>query len=686
MASLRGASAFVTGGGSGIGRAICVDLAKHGCHVTVADVSDAGARATADLAGPNATPVYCDVASSASQEAAFADHIRRNGGLDIAVLNAGIPERGDLLSAQDDSWRPTLDIDLGAVLDGIRLASQAMAPAGGRREGRQGVLITVASAGGFFSMPFSPVYAAAKAGVVHATRSVAKPLLERNIRICALCPEFVDTPLVAEARAQSGPQSPFYRATAGTLLTADKVAEAAHVLITDPNRVGQCLVLRMTGEWMEAVPPSQTLQYIPRPATSTSPIVPAWREWATQGLAGGRTTRTVMIRRLSNDFRAATRLETRPVPAPGPGQVLLRTVYAGINASDINYTSGKYHASTAAAEAQLPFPSGFEAVSVVAEVGPGVKHPRPGQAVATMVSGSFSDYTLVPARACLDVPGPSPEYVALLTSGLTASIGLQECGRLRKGETVLITAAAGGAGQFAVQLAKLAGCHVIATVGSEDKARLIRSLGADRAVNYRTEDLKAVLRAEYPRGVDVVWESVGGEWFGTCLNALAQKGRLIVIGAMSQYKGPDGWKPMPHRGLPEKVLNKSTTVTGFLLLHYTHEFRRHLALLISLYSAGKLKIILDSPEHVGIKAVPAAVDRLQSGQSSGKVRRGCQGIGTAVPSDHLADRLAGSDTGTAPGMGMSSTLGDMLDAGVRAHQRGPPAAGGSQAVMLLAST
>lgn len=75
------------------------------------------------------------------------------------------------------------------MLDGIRLASQAMAPAGGRREGRQGVLITVASAGGFFSMPFSPVYAAAKAGVVHATRSVAKPLLERNIRICALCPE-----------------------------------------------------------------------------------------------------------------------------------------------------------------------------------------------------------------------------------------------------------------------------------------------------------------------------------------------------------------------------------------------------------------------------------------------------------------------------------------------------------------
>lgn len=162
-------------------------------------------------------------------------------------------------------------------------------------------------------------------------------------------------------------------------------------------------------------------------------------------------------------------------------------------------------------------------------------------------------------------PPPSPQTMSNSKQPhppVRTAAGLQECGRLRKGETVLITAAAGGAGQFAVQLAKLAGCHVIATVGSEDKARLIRSLGADRAVNYRTEDLKAVLRAEYPRGVDVVWESVGGEWFGTCLNALAQKGRLIVIGAMSQYKGPDGWKPMPHRGLPEKVLNKSTTVTG----------------------------------------------------------------------------------------------------------------------------
>lgn len=154
MASLRGASAFVTGGGSGIGRAICVDLAKHGCHVTVctsrtrllcvcrfglpmlapprmvepsfphpptlqvADVSDAGARATADLAGPNATPVHCDVASSASQEAAFADHIRRNGGLDIAVLNAGISERG--AGPEEGLW-----LDLWSVIRGPRCRSMA---------------------------------------------------------------------------------------------------------------------------------------------------------------------------------------------------------------------------------------------------------------------------------------------------------------------------------------------------------------------------------------------------------------------------------------------------------------------------------------------------------------------------------------------------------------------------------
>lgn len=126
-----------------------------------------------------------------------------------------------------------------------------------------------------------------------------------------------------------------------------------------------------------------------------------------------------------------------------------------------------------------------------------------GTAVATMEAG-FSEYGVVAARRVLPVPCPAPEVVALLTSGLTASLALEEVGGLRlpghnsqsnstgagqqqRGaqKTVLVTAAAGGTGQFAVQLAKLAGCHVVATCGGPAKARLLRQLGADRVIDYK---------------------------------------------------------------------------------------------------------------------------------------------------------------------------------------------------------
>lgn len=360
----------------------------------------------------------------------------------------------------------------------------------------------------------------------------------------------------------------------------------------------------------------------------------AWRDWARAGFPTGGAlpgaTRAVAVQRLSNDFRAATALVPDwPLPSQplGEGQVLLRTVYAGINASDVNYTSGRYHASVAEAASQLPYAAGFEAVSVVAAVGPGVRGYAPGQAVATMTAGSFAELTVRPASALLPVPAPLAAYVALLTSGLTASIGLEEAGRMRRGETVLITAAAGGAGQFCVQLAAAAGCHVIATVGGEDKAALVRSLGAHRVINYRREDLKTVLRAEYPRGVDVVWETIGGDWFTTCVNALAPKGRLLVIGAMSQYKAAGGWKPQPHVGLPEKLLARSASVTGFFLVQYPKLFKPHLDKLVALHAAGKLRIVMDEREFVGLEAVPDAVDRLQGGESVGKVGCGGGGVG-----------------------------------------------------------
>jgi len=217
------------------------------------------------------------------------------------------------------------------------------------------------------------------------------------------------------------------------------------------------------------------------------------------------------------------------------------------------------------------------------------------------------------------VARPDPEVVAMLTSGLTASIALDKAGQMESGKAVLVTAAAGGTGQFAVQLAKLAGNTVVATCGGEEKALLLKKLGVDRVIDYRAEDIKTVLKKEFPKGVDIIYESVGGDMFDLCLNALAVYGRMIVIGMISQYQREHGWKPLNYTGLCEKLLSKSQTVAGFFLVHYSHLWQQHLDRLFNLFSMGKLKVAVDPKRFLGLHAVADAVEYLHSGKSVGKV-------------------------------------------------------------------
>jgi prostaglandin reductase 3 len=125
---------------------------------------------------------------------------------------------------------------------------------------------------------------------------------------------------------------------------------------------------------------------------------------------------------------------------------------------------------------------------------------------------AFGEYQLLNEKLCIPVPYASPEILPVMVSGLTASIALEQCGNLKIGKTVLVTAglfflkiyflAAGATGQFAVQFAKLAGCHVIGTCSSESKVKFLKSLGVDRAINYKKENLKNVLKKEYPKGLE----------------------------------------------------------------------------------------------------------------------------------------------------------------------------------------
>ena len=241
-----------------------------------------------------------------------------------------------------------------------------------------------------------------------------------------------------------------------------------------------------------------------------------------------------------------------------------------------------------------------------------------------MHAGSFSEYVVLPYRRATLVPREDPAYLALLVSGCTASISLERVGEVKEEDTVLVTAAAGGTGQFAVQLAKLAGCHVIGTCSTDEKAAFLQRIGCDRPINYKRESLQQVLREEYPGGVGVVYEGVGGEVFNTCVKNLAVKGRLVVIGFIDSYQS-SGFSARPSLPLHQILLSKSASIRGFFLNDYITDIPSHLSRLVQLYEEGRLRVRVDLGEGVeggpfrGLEAVCDGVDHLYSGRSRGKV-------------------------------------------------------------------
>lgn len=625
-------AALVTGAGSGIGRAVCMELGRRGARVTVVDFSKKDGEETVRLlidqrrelfpnddgGAPAAQFALCDVSNAEQLAAAFAAHARAYGRLDACVNNAGIGDRewfiDDASSDGRGFWRKVVAVDLVAVIDGTRLAIRAMQKARSR-----GAIVNIASAAGLYPAPNGPVYSGSKGGVVMFTRSLAH-LSRAGIRVNAFCPEYTETPLLTQVSGPAAKQLPGVIQALGGYIPMATIVDGILELVEDESKAGDCLwVTNRKGKVYWPSEEEKQKYLVPGDPTYRPG---AKRQVAAQG-PPPPAFKKMVVRQLSTDFRAATEIVSAPLPTAVPrGAVLIKYLYAGVNASDINYSAGRYFGSPEAASKLLPFDAGFEAVGVVVAVGEGVKGPwRPGSPVATLSYGGFAEYAKVDARQAIPVDAPTPQTVAMLTSGLTASIGLEQAGRMGTGEKVLVTAAAGGTGQFAVQLAKLAGNHVVATCGGAEKAHVLRGLGVDRVIDYKQEDVGKVLKAEYPDGVDLVYESVGGAMFQTCVNALARFGRCVVIGMMSQYTAGEksDWAPAQHSGLCEKLLWKSQTLSGFFLVHYAAQWKRHLAKLGALHKAGLLKVAIDPTDFCGLSSVPDAVEYLHSGRSAGKV-------------------------------------------------------------------
>ncbi|XP_068717355.1 prostaglandin reductase-3-like isoform X2 [Montipora capricornis] len=332
------------------------------------------------------------------------------------------------------------------------------------------------------------------------------------------------------------------------------------------------------------------------------------------------TFRKLVITKFSTNYREAVETLTVPMIQPKPDELLVKNRYVGINATDINHSAGRYDPGKSP-----PLDAGLEGIGEVILTGEKCTNFSIGQAVGYLKNGTFAEYMTIPSSHAFPLPRVDPAYVSLLISGLTASIALEKVGEAKSKETVLITAAAGGTGQFAVQLAKQAGCHVIGTCSTDAKAEFLKSLGCDRPVNYKTENLDEVLKKEFPKGCDVVYESIGGEMFDTCMNRLATRGRLVTIGFITGYQSKLGFPPVKNATLVPKLLARSASLRGFLLFHFVEEFKPALQKLVSLYDSGNLKCNLDFGESSpsgyfkGLDSVVNAVDYLHSGKSSGKV-------------------------------------------------------------------
>jgi NADPH:quinone reductase len=224
------------------------------------------------------------------------------------------------------------------------------------------------------------------------------------------------------------------------------------------------------------------------------------------------------------------------IPPLHPGDVRVRLEFAGINYIDVYMRTGAY-ARSATYETPLPMVLGMEGAGIVDAVGTDVEGFAPGQRVAwCIVRGAYADYAVVPAWRLVPVPDDVPLDIAcaLMLQGSTAHYLTHSAWRVRAGDVCLVHAGAGGVGQLLIQLARLRGATVIATVGTPAKAAIARACGADHALLYRDVDFReAVLRITNGRGADVVYDSVGRDKIHASIRSLRKRGLCVMFGASS---------------------------------------------------------------------------------------------------------------------------------------------------------
>ncbi len=324
--------------------------------------------------------------------------------------------------------------------------------------------------------------------------------------------------------------------------------------------------------------------------------------------------RKLVAKKLSQNFKSAVEIVEIPIHQPAANQLLIQNKFAGINGG---FDTLLCRGEVPYINLTPPFDLGVEAIGKVVAVGENVHNFQIGDAVITTArGGGYREYQVIDANLAFKVPEATPELLTLMPTGVSALVALEQVGEMKSNEVVLVTAAAGGTGHIAVQLAKLAGNHLIGTCSTTAKMQLLEELGCDRIINYRTENLQEVLQQEYPQGINLIFECVGKQVFDTCLNNLAIRGRLVTIGHIAEYA--KNLEQVTQPRIYDQLMWKAASVRGFLMPHYQEYMTEARDRLLNLFYTDKLKVAVDPTHFQGLESIPTAVEYLLTGKNCGK--------------------------------------------------------------------
>jgi NADPH:quinone reductase len=249
------------------------------------------------------------------------------------------------------------------------------------------------------------------------------------------------------------------------------------------------------------------------------------------------------------------KISERVKPTPAKGQVLIKVLAAGVNRPDVSQRKGHYPPPLGASD--IP---GLELAGIIEKIGDNISMFKPGDRVCALVTGGgYAEYCIAPEGQCLPIPGELTftEAASLPETYFTVWSNVFDRGHFKSGERFLVHGGTSGIGVTAIQLVKAFGGIIFATAGSDEKCDFCRTLGADKVINYKTQDFKDVIIQETDnRGVDLILDMIGGPYTQTNLECLTEEGRLVLINVM---KGDDVSLKL------SMIMRKRLTITGSTL-------------------------------------------------------------------------------------------------------------------------